>query len=320
MIWQSIFTWTFLIALIAAAVRLAIPVLLAVLGEIITESSGVLNLGLEGVMLCGSLAGFMLTYVFEQGGGSPALAAWAGLGAGVLAGALVGLVMAFLTVTLNADQVVASVTLVLLGQGLTTYLYHQYFGSLVARVHGMDDWPIPLLSRIPVLGAALFSHSPVIYLSGVLVLLCWFMLFRTTWGLNLRGVGENPAAADTSGIDVGRTRYAAVLLGAALAGLGGAVLSVAQLHLFREDLTAGRGWIAVALVIFARWNPWRALLGVLLFGFADALQFRIQALGAQNFPFEFLLMLPYALTLLVLLRKGGQDDAPAALGTPYMKG
>lgn len=315
--WEQLLTWGFLVALLTAGIRLAIPVLLAVLGEIITERAGVLNLGLEGVMLVGGLAGFIVAYGVE-GWGMPVLGAWLGLGAGAIAGALMGLLIALLTVRFKADQVVTGVTLVLFGQGLTTYIYRQQFGSLTERVTGLADVPIPLLSKIPVLGPILFTHNVVVYLSLGLVIGCWFLLFRTTWGLNIRAVGENPAAADTSGINVERTRLMAIVLGTALAGLGGAVLTVVQLHLFREGITSGRGWIALALVFFARWHPSRALFGALLFGIADALQFRIQALGSENLPYEFLLMLPYGLTLLVLLKES-RSDAPAALGIPYFR-
>ena len=318
--WEQILTWSFLIALLTAGIRLAVPVVLAVLGEIITERAGVLNLGLEGVMLVGGLAGFMVAYGLEHSAGLPLVGAWVGLGAGAIAGMLMGLLMAVMTISFRADQVVAGVTLVLFGQGLTTYIYRQQFASLTARVTGLQDWPIPVLSKIPVLGQVLFSHNIMVYLSVALVCLCWFLLFRTNWGLQIRAVGENPAAADTSGINVQSTRYISLLLGSALVGLGGAVLTVAQLHLFREGITAGRGWIAVALVFFARWHPWRALWGALLFGLADALQFRIQALGSKNLPYEFLLMLPYVLTLLVMLKRTRRSETPAALGIPYVKG
>lgn len=318
--WEQILTWNFLTSLLTAGIRLAVPILLAVLGEIITERAGVLNLGIEGVMLVGGLASFMVAYGLEHGVGLPLVGAWVGLGAGLLGGMLMGLLMAVMTVTFRADQVVAGVTLVLFGQGLTTYLYRQQFASMTARVTGLESWPIPVLSTIPVLGEVLFTHNMMVYISVALVVLCWFLLFRTNWGLQIRAVGENPAAADTSGINVKRTRYASLLLGSALVGLGGGVLTVAQLHLFREGITAGRGWIAVALVFFSRWHPLRALWGSLLFGVADALQFRIQALGSKQLPYEFLLMLPYVLTLFVLLKRTRRSDAPAALGIPYIKG
>lgn len=325
--WGQILTWGFLVALFTAGIRLAVPVLLAVLGETITERSGVLNLGLEGVMIIGGVAGFLVAYALESGplaGGAGATSAWLGLIAGVLAGMAMGLLMAALSVTLQVDQVIAGVTLVVFGHGLATYLYRQQFSSLTARVTGLETWPVPGLSRIPVVGDILFNHDPTVYLTAFLVVLTWFFLFRTTWGLKIRSVGENPAAAETSGVNVFLVRYAATLVGTGLAGLGGAVLTVVQLNLFREGITAGRGWIAVALVIFARWRPDLALVGALLFGLADALQYRIQALsqverGAGAIPYEFLLMLPYVLTLLALLYRRKRSDAPAALGRPYVK-
>ncbi len=325
--WQTLFTWGFFVALVTSGIRLAVPVLLAVLGEIITERSGVLNLGLEGVMLVGGVVGFMAAYVLENSAAGAQLGegtAWLGLAAGMLAGAAMGGIMAWMSVTLKADQVISGVTLVLLGQGISAYLYRQTFSAMTARVGGLTAIPIPALSRLPVVGEILFRHDPTVYLTALLVVGVWFFLFRTTWGMDIRAVGENPAAAETSGVSVVRTRYAATLLGTALAGLGGAVLTVVQLKLFREGITAGRGWIAVALVIFARWRPELALLGALLFGLADSLQFRLQALsqverGAGTLPYEFLLMLPYVLTLLALLLRGKQSDAPAALGRPYEK-
>lgn len=324
--WSQILTWAFLVALATAGIRLAVPVLLAVLGEIVTERSGVLNLGLEGVMIIGGVAGFMTTYFLESGplAGADVTSAWLGLGAGVLAGMAMGLLMAVLSVTLQVDQVIAGVTLVVFGHGLASYFYRQQFSSLTARVVGLEVWPVPGLSQVPVLGDILFNHVPTVYLTVLLVVIVWFFLFRTTWGLKIRSVGENPAAAETSGVNVFAVRYAATLIGAGLAGLGGAVLTVVQLNLFREGITAGRGWIAVALVIFARWRPGLALVGAMLFGLADALQYRIQALsqverGAGTIPYEFLLMLPYVLTLLALLYRRKRSDAPAALGRPYVK-
>lgn len=233
-----------------------------------------------------------------------------------------GLIVAVLAVTLRADQVVSSVMVVLLGQGLSSYLYRQQFSSLTARIEGLPPAPIPILADLPVLGPLLFNHDLSVYLAGLLVPATWFLLHQTTLGLNIRAVGENPSAAESSGVSVGQIRYIATLLGAGLAGLGGAVLTVAQLHLFREEITAGRGWIAVALVIFARWRPGLALAGALLFGVADALQFRIQALSGATtaIPYEVLLMLPYVLTIAVLLRGMHSQDRPERLGMPYVRG
>jgi simple sugar transport system permease protein len=321
-IWQNLLSITFITALLTSGLRLAIPIYLAALGEIVTERGGVLNLGLEGIMLVGALAGFMGAYYVEQGL-TPlpiTLAPWIGILMGIVAGAAMGLIMAVLAVSLHTDQVIASITLVILGQGLTTYVYRQQFSSLTARVTGFPELPVPYLADIPLLGAILFRHDIMTYLSGGLLLLTWLLLYGTVWGLNIRAAGEHPAAAETAGVNVTVVRYSAVLIGAAFAGLGGAVLTVAQLGIFNEGITAGRGWIAVALVIFARWRPGLALVGALLFGIANALQFRIQALNIEAIPYELLLMLPYVLTILVLLRTTRRAEAPAALGVPYTKG
>lgn len=326
--WDLILQWGFLVALITAGIRLAVPVLLAVLGEIITERSGVLNLGLEGIMAMGGFAGFMTAYFIENStfiGTTGEWSAWIGLAAGMLAGMAMGLIMSILSITLRADQVICGITLVVFGVGVSGYLYRQQFSSLTARVSGMEPAPIPLASEIPVLGDILFNHVPTVYLTVLLVFLVGAVLFQMTGGLRIRSVGEHPAAAETSGVSVERVRYAATIGGAALVGLGGAVLTVVQLKLYRGGIIAGRGWIAVALVIFSRWRPGLALVGALLFGLADSLQFRIQALsqigrGARTIPYEFLLMLPYVLTILALLFRGKRSDQPAALGRPYTKG
>lgn len=317
---EQILTTTFLVALLTSGVRLAIPLLLAVIGEIITEKSGVLNLGLEGIMLMGAIAGFLAAWYLESIALNPSLAAWSGLLGGALAGMLMGLLMAFLAVTLKADQVVSSVMLVLLGQGLSAYIFRQQFSDFAAQVKGFEAIAIPGLADIPLVGPIFFAQDLVVYLTGLVVIGSWFFLNQTTLGLNIRAVGENPEAAETSGLSVNKIRYAATLIGAALIGLGGAVLTVAQLHFFVEGVTAGRGWIAVALVIFARWRPFLAVAGALLFGLADAVQFRIQALGNESLPYEVLLMLPYLLTIIVLFRGANKSEQPEALGQPYIRG
>jgi len=321
--WSLVLNWAFLVALLTSCVRLAMPLLLAVLGEIVTERSGVLNLGLEGVMAMGAVTGFMVAY-YAGDAGLGAASPWLGLLAGMIAGMAMGLLMGWLSVTLKADQVICGITLVIFGQGLANYIYRQGFRSLAVNGPGMPSLPIPGLSRIPVLGPVLFDHQPTVYLAVLLTLLVWLLLTHTTWGLKIRAVGENPASADTSGVSVARVRYASLLIGTALAGLGGAVLTVVQLNLFREGIIAGRGWIAIALVIFASWRPWMALGGALFFGLADSVQYRIQALsqvalGARTIPYEFLLMLPYVLTLVALFirSRSGRSEAPAALGRPY---
>jgi len=325
--WSLVLNWAFVIALFTAAIRLAVPVLLATLGEIVTERSGVMNLGLDGVMVVGGVSGFLVAY-FLQGGPLAGISQWLGLLAGAAAGMLMGLIVAVFAVTLRADQVITGVTLVVFGHGVGNYIYRQQFSSLTARTNGLPVFEVPLLSRIPVIGDILFKHDATVYITVLLVLLVWFFLSRTTWGLNIRSVGENPGAGETSGLRVAAVRYGATLIGTALAGFGGAVLTVVQLRMFREGIMGGRGWIAVALVIFARWKPELALVGALLFGLADAVQYRIQALsqvgrGAGTIPYEFLLMLPYVLTILALLARSnrrGQVQAPEVLGRPYVKG
>lgn len=311
----------FVMAILVSGIRLAVPVLLTVVGEIITEKGGVLNLGLEGMMLIGALAGFLLAWHIEKTLLlDPTLAVWLGLLAGVGAGLLMGMIMAFLSITLKADQVIASVMLVLLGQGVSSYVFRQRFDTFAPRITGFQPISIPALTDIPVLGPVLFSHDYSVYLALLIVVGSWFLLNQTQLGLNIRAAGENPSAAETAGLSVPRLRYVATLIGAALAGLGGAVLSVAQLGVFVEGITAGRGWIAVALVIFSRWRPWLALVGALLFGIADAIQFRIQTLGNENIPYEILLMLPYLLTIAVLFRGVKKTEQPEALGQPYIRG
>lgn len=317
---SNLLSLTFLAALFASGIRLAIPIFYAALGEIITERGGVLNLGIEGIMLAGALGGFMGAYYFEQVASEELLwlAPWAGLAAGIIAGMALGLVMAVLAITLRTDQVVAGITLVFLGQAMTTYIFRQQFGELNARITGFEELHIPFLSDIPFFGRVFFSHDILTYLSIIILFISGYFLFRTVWGLNIRASGEQPAAADTSGVNVNVVRYVAVLIGAGLAGLGGAALTV-QLGIFNEGITAGRGWIAVALVIFARWRPGLAFLGALLFGTATALQFRAQALNIAVIPYEVFLMMPYVLTILVLMAGVHKSDAPAALGTPYVK-
>ena len=302
-----------LVPILAAAVRSGTPVLYATLGEILTERAGIMNLGLEGVMLVGAYAGFSVT----KSTGNP----WLGLLAAALAGALLVTVHAFACIHLGANQVVSGLALTLCGTGLSSLLGRASIGE---TIRGLGPLPLPGLSQIPFLGPVFFRHDPLVYVSYLLTaFLCWF-LFSTRSGLNLRAVGENPRAADAMGLPVARIRYLYTLLGGALAGRGGAYLSVVYTQMWVEGMTAGRGWIALALVIFGIWHPLRAALGSYLFGGVEALQLRIQAAGS-SVPAPLLLMLPYLLTILVLLfislrkGKGILLGAPAALGVPYRR-
>ncbi len=293
------------VALLAAAVQSGTPVLYATLGEIITERSGILNLGVEGIMLVGALAAF----VVAQSTGSPVLGFLAGGACGALLAGLQGLVC----LGFQGNQVVSGLALTIMGTGLANYLGTPFVGKTSP---GFSQTAIPLLSQMPVLGPVLFQQDALVYLSFLLPAALWLYLHYTRWGLSLCAVGENPEAALSAGLRVIGLRWVGVVFGGWLMGWGGAYLSLAYTHSWTNGLAAGRGWIAVALVIFAFWQPWRALLGAYLFGGVMAFQFRLQAMGT-HIPSSLLLMLPYALTIAVLVFsswKGRGDEAPAALG------
>ena len=301
---------SFFIAVFSSAVIAGTPILLAALGELVTERAGVLNLGVEGMMLIGAVSGFMAAIVSGN--------SWLGLLTAMLAGGVMGLIHAALTVTLRANQVVSGLALTLFGTGLSGYLGKAYIGIPVAEP--FLTMPLPVLSEIPFFGPVLFRHDVLVYLSWVLVLVLWLFLQRTRPGLYLQAIGENPGAADSLGINVAGLRYLYVIVGGMLCGAGGAYLSLASAPSWLENMTAGRGWIAVALVIFALWRPWRALAGSYLFGGIDALGFHLQAAGVHISQF-FLQMLPYIFTItlltVVMARRGGRIAAPGSLGLPY---
>lgn len=293
------------IPLLAATVQSGTPILYATLGEIITEKSGVLNLGVEGIMIVGALAGFIAAGLT----GDPALAFFlAGL-AGVAAAAIHGIVC----LVFQGNQVVSGLALTILGTGFANYLGTSFVGR---SAPGFSPYPLPYLSDIPAIGPIFFNHDSLVYISYLIPPLLWFFLFFSRHGLGLRSVGENPAAAKSAGINVFLYRWAGILGGGFFMGLGGAYLSLAYTHLWTNNMTAGRGWIAVALVIFAFWRPGRAIFGAYLFGGIMSLQLRLQASGTE-LPSSLLLMLPYLLTIIVLVFSSwrrGRSEAPAALG------
>jgi len=274
---------------ITGAVRSGTSVMYVALGEVIAERAGVVNLGAEGCMLAGACAGFVTT----ARTGNPYL----GVLAAVAAGGLLALVHAFMVVTRGANQLASGLALMFLGLGLTAFFGRPYVGE---RIEALQNHPVPLLSELPLAGPVLFDHDVLTYLVFPLGAVLWWFLFRSRWGLYLRAVGEDPEAAFAAGLSPARIRYLAVVAGGALAGLGGAQLALAFTQTWVEGMTNGRGFVAVALVIFAMWNPLRAMAGALLFGGAVALQLQLQARGADVSPF-FLDMTPYVLTLLVLL-------------------
>jgi len=297
-----------LIPLLAAAVQSGTPVLYATLGEIITEKSGVLNLGVEGIMMVGALAGFLVSMY----SGNPVV----GFVAGGVFGALTAGIHGLVCLVFQGNQVVSGLALTILGTNLANYLGTPHVGH---SAPGFGLLPIPFLSKIPIVGAIFFRLDLLVYISYVLPFIVWLFLRYTAWGLALRAMGENPEAGSAAGLGVTTYRWAGILAGGFLVGLGGAYLSLAYTHLWTNGLSAGRGWIAVALVIFAFWKPGRAVLGAYLFGGVMAFQLRLQATGT-SLPSSLLLMLPYALTVMVLVfsswkSKGG--DAPAVLGVNF---
>ncbi|MDO7785964.1 ABC transporter permease [Desulforamulus aquiferis] len=301
----------FIIIIMATAITAGTPILFAALGEILTERSGILNLGVEGMMLVGAVSGFAFAISF----GNP----WIGVLGAMLAGGLMALIHAFLTVTMQANQVVTGLALTLFGTGLSGFLGKPFIG--IPLENSFKPVSLGILGDIPYLGPIFFQQDPLVYLSYILVPVLWLLIYKTRAGLNLRAVGENPASADSLGVSVYRVRYIYVVMGGMLAGLGGAYLSIAYAPTWLEHMTAGRGWIAVALVIFATWNPVRAMFGSYIFGGIDALGFRAQAMGIM-IPSFFLKMLPYIFTIVVLIivtRKAlaNRVGAPGALGLHY---
>lgn len=300
---------------LAAAVAAGTPLALAALGELITERAGILNLGVEGMMLLGAVTAFLAA----QAAGSP----YPGLAAGMLAGGALASVHAFLAITMRANQIVSGLALVIFGTGLSTFLGQPVEGTpLAAR---LPDRAIPLLADLPGLGPVLFRQDLVVYATWLLAALTAVLLTRTRAGLSLRAVGESPATADAAGLHVSALRYGATIVGGMLAGAGGAYVILARVPNWAQAATTGGiGWIAVALVVFASWKPLRALAGAYLFGAALRANFALQAAGVGSIPPELLAMLPYVLTMVVLITLSARDarrraGAPAALGLPYFR-
>jgi ABC-type uncharacterized transport system permease subunit len=301
---------SFFVAVAAGTIRSATPVLYATLGEIITERSGVLNLGLEGIMLMGALTSVVVTFQTNQ--------VACGLLAALAVGALMGLLHAVLCVRFKANQVGAGIAMTIFGTGLSAYLGIPFVGKQIQNISAVK---VPILGDIPIVGPVVFSQDVLVYATYLLVPAIWVLLYRTKLGLMMRAVGEEPHSAASAGINVERTRYICTACGAALAAIGGAYLSLVYAQGWSENITAGRGWIAVGLVLFASWQPFKALLGAYLFGGAISLQLRLQAAGADISPYV-LGMVPYLLVIAVLTigairQRKMPVGAPTALGTPY---
>lgn len=298
----------FLLGIIQSGIPLSVSLLIAGLGEMFTQRSGIFNLGVEGIMMFSAFVGFYVVYIL----GTPLL----GIVAAMLIGALMGLVMAFVSVTFKSEQGISGIGLYMLGWGLSGTLFRVYVGG-ISTIEGIERLNIPVLSDIPVIGPILFSQNPMVYLAYGLVPLAWYLLFRTSWGLKVRAIGTTPQAADTLGISVERIRYQCTILGGMMAGLAGAYLSIGQAHMYADNITAGRGFIAVALVYFGRWKPTGIMYGALLFSMAHALQRSIQVYGIE-FPYEIAVIFPYVLVIVVLaLTYKVQNLGPLALGKAY---
>lgn len=297
---------------IAADLRTMTPILLAALGMLFSERAGMVNIGAEGILLIGALAGAAGSFFFGN--------VWIGAMVAMLAGALMALIFAYLTVSLYADQIVVGAGMNVLGLGLSTSIARVIFGvnTLPPKIDAYEIVPVPLLEKIPFLGGAFFQQKLLVYIAILLVPAVHFILYRTDIGLKIRAAGEHPKACDTLGINVFRIRYGTLLVSGLFLGLAGSYVSLGLLSFFTENMISGRGFIALAAVVFGKWKPRGLLFAALLFGAGDALQYRLQASGT-TVPYQFLLMVPYVLTIAALIGVVGKARGPAARGKPYLK-
>ncbi|MEC9296982.1 MAG: ABC transporter permease [SAR324 cluster bacterium] len=297
-----------------ASVRIATPLIFGTLGEVICERAGVLNLGIEGIMTLGAMAVWMAVY---QGAGL-----WSGLFFAAACGGIIGLLHAMLTVPLGLSQHVTGIGVTLLATSLTSYVYRLILPEVNSppRIQAFEPLEIPGLSSIPLIGEALFYQSPLTYFAFISVVVVSYVLYRTPVGLAMQMVGENPAAAEAQGVDVTLIRTVAVVCGSAFMAVGGAFLTMSAFNAFFFNMINGRGWICIALVVFASWRPGKALLGAFLFAAFDAYQMRLQQLVGTEIPYQIFLMMPYVLSILALIVMSRRVGYPQALMIPYRKG
>jgi len=309
-----------IVSILVITIRAGTSLLYGTLGEIYTERSGILNLGVEGIMVMGAATAFAVAYYSGS--------AWVGLAAAAAIGGLLSVIHAFLTISLRAEQVVSGLALTIFGIGLAAFMGQRLGpgGTTMVGLQGpsFQRVPLPVLSSLPIIGPSVFNQDVMTYMLYFLVPVLSFYLYRTQAGLNLRAVGENPTASDAMGVNVTSVRYLYTIAGGMLMGMAGAHLSLGYLQGWADNITGGRGWIVIGLVIFATWDPFRAVIGALLFGGINAIQFRMQAIGT-TIPAPFLNMLPYIITILVLVlitwweKRGKRVGAPSALGIPYIR-
>jgi simple sugar transport system permease protein len=307
---EELLSTTVLIGIASSGIQLATPYLYAAIGETFGQRSGVLNLGVEGVMLMGAFTGFYAVY---QTG-----SLFLGVVVALLVGLLMGLGIALINVTLQAEQGISGIGIYLFGLGMSDLLFQISFDEVVT-VKGFPKLDVPVLTDLPVVGEIIFNQNLLVYIAFALVPAAWFVLNKTTLGLKIRAVGQNPEAADAMGINVVRIRYFTVTLGAMLASMAGASLSIALLNVFQQNMTAGQGFIAVALVYFGSWRPGGVLAGALLFSLVNALQLWVRTKGI-DIPSEYASMAPYLLTILALVFASQRIDQPAALTKPFERG
>jgi simple sugar transport system permease protein len=313
---------TNIVQLVVESLRLGTPIALGAMAGLWCERSGVVNIGIEGMLLAGAGVGFTVYAVLGDAQDTEWL--WIGIAAAVLTGGLVGALHALVSVSFRVDQIISGVVINLLALGLTSFLRSQVVVPRgIASGIATSDVSIPLLSDIPVIGEQVFKNKPIFFMMFVIVAATWFVMFRTPWGLRVRSVGENPHAAETLGINVIKIRYQAVILGGLIAGLGGAWFSMESQGGFQDNMTNGAGFIALAALIFGKWRPWSAFAGAMLFGFTRALGTRLQILGVEigdfAIPSEFWQSLPYVVTIVVVAGAIGRAIPPAAVGQPYEK-
>jgi simple sugar transport system permease protein len=309
---DALFQASILVSIAAATIRIATPLLLAALGELVAERGGVYNMGLEGMMLMGAFTGYLAAY------GSGSL--WVGVAAAGFTGALMAFVFAVMVITLKVEQIVTGLAVNLLGAGLSTYWLRAAFAGdgQTPTIPFFSNVPIPYLSELPYVGPVLFDQKLLTYFAFLMAPAVWFFLYRTRYGLILRCAGDNPKALDVKGVAVAPVQYAAVVFGGLMAGLGGAFLSVGSAARFVPDMTNGRGWLAIIIVIAGLWRPWSILVATLVFSFLDALQLQIQGIGIA-IPYQLLLMMPYVAAIVALMVRRSRGQAPALLGVPYTR-
>jgi len=304
----------FIISLFSGMIRIAVPILFAALGELVVERAGILNLNVEGAMTMGAFVGFALAR--ESGN------LWFGVLGAAVSGGLLSLLMAFLSVNLKIDQTITGLALNIFASGFSFYiyriLYQDFVGGNMPTVQPFTTYSIPLLSKIPIIGPILFSQHGLSYIAFILVPIIFFFLYRTKYGLALRCLGENPRTVDMKGLSVNTYQYLALIFGGIMSGIGGSFLTLASAGMFVRDIAAGRGWIAIAIVIFGNWKPSKILWAALFFALLDAFQMQFQSLGIQ-IPYQLVLTLPYVLTILVLIFSRRQQGAPLSLGIPYSR-